>query len=73
MTNVSMTQLSIARFYGQIIYGGEYYVYNPVTDELIRSDVLEWKHKQKRIEKKAAIEADQHPEFFGKDETQLDK
>jgi hypothetical protein len=49
MTNVSMTQLSIARHSGGIRYNGEYYVYNPITDELIRADVKKWKRKQDRM------------------------
>lgn len=46
MTNVSVTQLSIARFYGGIKYNGEHYIYLPETDELIRKDVLKWKQDQ---------------------------
>ena len=46
MTNVSMTQFSVARHYGGIIFNGERYTYLPRTDELIRDDVLKWKHKQ---------------------------
>ena len=46
MTNVSQTQLSIARHYGGIKYNGESYTYLPLTDELIRNDVLKWKQKQ---------------------------
>ena len=45
MTNISMTQLSIARYYGGIKYNGESYTYLPLTDELIRDDVLKWKRK----------------------------
>lgn len=45
MTNVSMTQLSIARHYGGIKYNGESYTYLPKTDELIRDDVLKWQTK----------------------------
>ena len=52
MTNVSMTQLSIARYYGGITYNGEAYVYIPKTDELIRQDVLRWKKKRKTEPKK---------------------
>jgi hypothetical protein len=48
MTNVSMTQLSIARYYGGCTYQGESYIYLPHTDELIRADVLKWKRKQER-------------------------
>lgn len=45
MTNVSMTQLSIARHYGGITFQGEEYTYIPTTDELIRNDVMKWQRK----------------------------
>lgn len=48
VTNVSMTQLSIARYYGGIKYNGEDYTYHGPTDELIRDDVLKWKKKQEK-------------------------
>jgi len=51
MTNVSMTQLSIARHYGGCTYQGDSYTYLPHTDELIRDDVLKWQRKQKRAAK----------------------
>ena len=51
MTNVSMTQLSIARHYGGCKYQGDSYTYLPHTDELIRDDVLKWQRKQKRTAK----------------------
>ena len=51
MTNVSMTQLSIARHYGGCTYQGDSYTYLPHTDELIRDDVLNWQRKQKRAAK----------------------
>ena len=51
MTNVSMTQLSIARHYGGIKYNGDSYTYLPKTDELIRDDVIKWQRKQKRAAK----------------------
>lgn len=51
MTNVSMTQLSIARHYGGCKYQGESYTYLPHTDELIRDDVLKWQRKHKRAAK----------------------
>lgn len=44
ITNVQMTQFSIARIYGAIKFNGERYTYLPDTDELIRDDVLKWKH-----------------------------
>ena len=51
MTNVSMTQLSIARYYGGCKFQGDIYTYLPHTDELIRNDVLKWQKKQKRAAK----------------------
>ena len=54
MTNVSTTQLSIARHYGGIKYNDESYTYLPKTDELIRDDVLKWKRKQERAAKTPA-------------------
>jgi hypothetical protein len=51
MTNVSMTQLSIARHYGGCKYQGDSYTYLPHTDELIRNDVLKWNRRQKRAAK----------------------
>lgn len=48
MTGVSNTQLSIARHFGGITYHGATYIYNPITDELIRADVLKWKRQQER-------------------------
>lgn len=50
MTNVRMTQFSIARFYGGITFNGDSYTYLPHTDELIRNDVLKWKRRQKKRE-----------------------
>ena len=44
---VSMTQLSIARHSGCIIYNGDRYTYFPDTDELVRDDVLECQRKKK--------------------------
>ena len=53
VTNVSMTQLSIARYYGTINFNGFKYIYNPMTDELIREDVLKWQTKQCRAKQKS--------------------
>lgn len=53
VTNVSMTQLSIARYYGTINFNGFKYIYHPMTDELIREDVLKWKTKQWREKQKS--------------------
>lgn len=52
ITGVSNTQFSIARHYGGITYNGASYVYNPITDELIRSDVLKWKQRRDKAGKK---------------------
>lgn len=55
ITNVSMTQFSIARHYGGIKFNGDHYVYLPDTDELIREDVLRWQ-KQEAKKRKAINE-----------------
>jgi hypothetical protein len=47
MTNVSMTQLSVARHYGGINFNGQTYTYFPDTDELVRDDVLAWSKGKK--------------------------
>jgi hypothetical protein len=52
VTNVSHTQLSIARYYGTINFNGFKYIYHPMTDELIREDVLKWQTKQWRLNQK---------------------
>lgn len=41
-SNVSTTQLSIARHYGGAKVMGHYYLYNPDDDSLIREDVAKW-------------------------------
>jgi len=48
ISNVSMTQLSIARHYGGIKYNGDSYMYFPITDELVRDDVLKWKRNEEK-------------------------
>ena len=53
MTNISMTQLSIAKYYGGCTFQNERYTYVPDTDELIRNDVLRWKKTQERKAKKS--------------------
>ena len=50
-TNVSMTQLSIARHYGGCKVQGKHFVYNPMDDSLIREDVVKWIAKQKKSRK----------------------
>ena len=52
--NVSQTQFSIARHFGGIKYNEYGYSYLPLTDELIRDDVLSWKRKRKRESRKKA-------------------
>jgi hypothetical protein len=52
VTNVSHTQLSIARYYGTINFNGFKYIYYPDTDELIREDVMRWKAKQLKAKHK---------------------
>lgn len=42
ITNVRMSQFSVARYSGGCKYNGESYTYLPDTDELIRDDVLKW-------------------------------
>lgn len=45
--NVSMTQLSVARYYGGAKVNGKHFVYNPLDDSLIREDVVKWIAKKK--------------------------
>jgi hypothetical protein len=52
ITNVSITQFSVARYYGGMNFNGSLYIYNPPTDELIREDVLKWQTKQWRLNQK---------------------
>jgi hypothetical protein len=53
ITNVSQTQLSIARHFMAITYNGYRFAYNPMRDELVRDDVLAWRHKKTKEKKKA--------------------
>ena len=50
-SNISMTQLSIARHYGGAKVQGRHFVYNPSDDSLIREDVVKWIAKQKKLVK----------------------
>ena len=52
ITNVSMTQFSVARYYGGMNFNGSFYIYNPPTDELIREDVLKWRNKELKSKRK---------------------
>ena len=56
-TNVSQTQLSIARHSGGCTVNGKHYTYNPVADELVRSDILKRAAKWQRETKRAAAQA----------------
>lgn len=49
---VSRSQLSVSRHYGGCRYQGRDYFYNPVTDELIRSDVLRWVQKRRKVQER---------------------
>ena len=40
IANVSMTQFSIAKHYGGIVFNGVHYVYDHATDECVREDVF---------------------------------
>ena len=42
---------SVARHYGGAVYKGMHYAYQPLTDELIRDDVLKWLAKRRRVVK----------------------
>jgi hypothetical protein len=50
ITNVSITQFSIARHYGGCTAYGKHYTYCNPTDELIRDDVLKWIGKERKRE-----------------------
>jgi hypothetical protein len=52
ITNVSMTQFSVARYYGGMNFNGSLYIYNHTTDELIRKDVLKWRNKELKSKRK---------------------
>jgi len=56
---VSMTQLSLARYSGAITVDGKRYTYMPETDELIRDDVLKAIKRHKRKARKALDEVAQ--------------
>lgn len=51
---VSNSQLSIARHYGGCTFQGRQYTYLPLTDELIRDDVVKWLTKYRKQQKKQA-------------------
>jgi hypothetical protein len=51
---VRHTQFSIARHYGGVIYAGQPYTYIPLTDELIRADVLRFIQRRRKTKKAVA-------------------
>jgi hypothetical protein len=50
-SNVSNTQLSVARHFGGCNVQGKHFVYNPTDDSLIRQDVIKWISKQLKKKK----------------------
>ena len=56
MTNVSMTQFSIARYSMGCTLNGDHYIYVPPTDELIRADVIKWKKKHEKAKPNSSHE-----------------
>ena len=48
--HVSRSQLSIARHYGALRFNGDYYIYFPDSDKLVRDDVLKFEKKQKKVD-----------------------
>lgn len=64
MAHVSRTQFSVARYSGGVGYKGRTYFYNPVTDELIRDDVLKAVEKMRRAAKKEAAKEVQTESLF---------
>ena len=54
ITGVSSSIFSTARHFGTCTFQGKGYTYNPVTDELVRNDVLKFLHKIRKEAKKQA-------------------
>lgn len=48
--SISNTQLSIARYYGRMMFEGEAYTHIPETDSLVRLDVAAWLRRRDKIE-----------------------
>lgn len=59
ITGVSSSYFSVARHYGGCTYQGDEYLYDPLSDELVRGDVLAWvaKRRAKGKRVKASAEA----------------
>lgn len=53
---VSQSQLSIARHYGGCKFQGRNYSYLPLTDELLRDDVVKWLAKHRKAQKKVGAD-----------------
>jgi hypothetical protein len=49
------TQFSIARHYGGVTYAGQPYTYIPLTDELIRADVLRFIQRRRKAKTKKSV------------------
>jgi hypothetical protein len=58
---VSYGQLSLARHYGGIKFNGAEYFYLPLSDELIRGDVVSWLKKHRKANKPVVAAAEQLP------------
>ena len=54
ISGVTNSQLSIARYYGGCSYQGKHYIYMPMTDELVRDDVMAWLAKYRKSEAKVS-------------------
>ena len=55
ITGVSQGYFSASRHYGGCQYNGCQYVYQPLTDELIRKDVLKWVTERRKVESKKQV------------------
>jgi len=69
-SNVSMTQLSIARYSGGAKINGKHFIYNPKDDSLIRADVLKYVAKLKKEAKQASRNKDEAMMFGAEDANQ---
>jgi hypothetical protein len=53
---VSQSQLSITRHYGGCKFQGRNYSYFPMSDELLRDDVVKWLAKHRKAQKKVGAD-----------------
>ena len=67
IVRVKTTQFSVARHYGGATFNGWHYTYIPITDELVRDDVVKWVQRKRRFDVlKAKAEAVQEQvDIFG--------